>query len=129
VTTIVPDLTILAADVPSSTFAVTCEEPDVIGWVVVEPKLLVGDGDPLSTRRPVQSISAIAEGPPTKLRQPKRVNSTEGVARDVRIGIQAAGQPDRITLDVSPGDRVVVAEVVVDLRDNALARQPLRQTG
>src|SRR5688572_19377504 len=45
--------------------------------------------------------------------QPARVGIAKRIPGDVAVGIDAAVQPDWITLDVSAGDGVVVAVVVV----------------
>jgi hypothetical protein len=43
------------------------------------------------------------------------INKLERARADVPICTDSATQPNRITLDISPGRRVVIAEVVVDL--------------
>lgn len=46
--------------------------------------------------------------------QTQRVNGRDRVASPISVGADAAGEPDRIALNVSTGDRVVIAEVVVN---------------
>jgi hypothetical protein len=43
----------------------------------------------------------------------QRVNSRKRISPDIAISIDACAQPNRITLDVSSRDRIVIAEVVV----------------
>jgi hypothetical protein len=42
-----------------------------------------------------------------------RVYERQRIGVDVQVRVQPALEPDGIALDISPGDRVVIAEVVV----------------
>ena len=55
-----------------------------------------------------------------EIQESLRIDERDRIASHVGIGVDSPIKPDRIALDVSPGDRVIVSEVVVDqegLRD------------